>query len=182
MVLLSGWSGAGKDAVASLLVQRAGYVRLAFADVLKDIVTAELGVSRALADDPCGKQMTCTLDGVTATLREWLINRALDLRASGGPSIFADVVARAISAAPAYAKFVVSDWRLPDVREFLLKGLPPDQQVTTVRVQRAGMVCSPVTHAPTENALDAYAFDVTIHNPGTDLEALWAVVEPALRP
>ena len=57
IILLCGWAGAGKDATASILVNKYGYQRYAFADQLKDIASAIYGFPREMADTPDGKKI-----------------------------------------------------------------------------------------------------------------------------
>lgn len=56
---ISGLIGAGKDAAAQLLITHHHYVKMAFADTLKDACSAIFGWDRAL------------LDGATPQSREW---------------------------------------------------------------------------------------------------------------
>ncbi len=43
VILLSGWSTAGKDTVGSILIRNLNATRMAFADVLKEMVAKEYG-------------------------------------------------------------------------------------------------------------------------------------------
>ena len=172
VVLLSGWSTAGKDAVAGLLVARCGCTRLAFADALKDIVTAELGLPRAMADTSEGKAAVVDPDS-GSTLRDVLIRRGAELRASSGHGVFAATVVAAIAAPDQPCRgFVVSDWRMADELDTVVAGAR-GAPVITARVNRAGLAESPVADSATEHALDAFPFNYTIDNPGTTLEDLW---------
>jgi hypothetical protein len=56
VVALSGWKGSGKDTVAKFLVEKHGYKRVAFADVLKDMVAETYGLPRHYMDDPQHKE------------------------------------------------------------------------------------------------------------------------------
>lgn len=51
ILAISGFKRSGKDTVANYLVNN-GYTRAAFADVLKDMVSAEYNVPRSHCDDP----------------------------------------------------------------------------------------------------------------------------------
>ena len=53
---LSGYKGSGKDSVASILVKQHGFQRVAFADVLKDLVADLYDVERSAMDDPERKE------------------------------------------------------------------------------------------------------------------------------
>ena len=43
LIGLCGFAGAGKDTVAKYLYERRGYIKIAFADPLKDVVSAIFG-------------------------------------------------------------------------------------------------------------------------------------------
>lgn len=51
VIAISGWKRSGKDTAANYLVN-SGYIRAAFADVLKDMVAAEYSIPRSHCDDP----------------------------------------------------------------------------------------------------------------------------------
>lgn len=55
VIAISGWKRSGKDTAANYLVNN-GYIRAAFADVLKDMVAAEYGIPRSHCDDPEHKE------------------------------------------------------------------------------------------------------------------------------
>lgn len=55
VVAISAWKFSGKDTCANYLIDN-GYIRCAFADVLKDMVAAEYGVPRSHMDDPAFKE------------------------------------------------------------------------------------------------------------------------------
>jgi hypothetical protein len=56
ILCLSAWKGSGKDTVAKILVEKYGFTRLAFADVLKDMVAEQYGIDRESLDDPSRKE------------------------------------------------------------------------------------------------------------------------------
>ena len=51
IVSLSAWKKSGKDHAAELLIKNLGFKRLAFADVLKDMVAEQYGIDRKSLDD-----------------------------------------------------------------------------------------------------------------------------------
>ena len=59
IIWISGYAGAGKDTMASILCKKYDFQRVAFADSLKDIVAAKYGFDRALCDSPVGKNYLC---------------------------------------------------------------------------------------------------------------------------
>jgi hypothetical protein len=57
IVALSGWKSSGKDAIANYLVKHYGAMRIAFADPLKDTVSAQFLVPRDHLDLPAQKEL-----------------------------------------------------------------------------------------------------------------------------
>lgn len=55
VIAISGWKRSGKDTAANLLISE-GYERVAFADVLKDMVAQEYNIPREHCDDPNFKE------------------------------------------------------------------------------------------------------------------------------
>ena len=56
IIALSGFKGSGKDEGAKILIGEYGFRRVAFADVLKDLVADMYGVERSAMDDPARKE------------------------------------------------------------------------------------------------------------------------------
>ncbi len=82
IVGLCGRKGSGKDAVASVLVQRHGFVRVAFADALKDAARAIYGLRPGQVDDPHLKEIVDPFWGVTP--RAMMQGLGMLLREHGG--------------------------------------------------------------------------------------------------
>jgi len=51
VVMISGWKGSGKDTAAEFLIKEHGFIRIAFADPLKDLVSEEWDIPRSWCDD-----------------------------------------------------------------------------------------------------------------------------------
>ena len=175
LLFLSGWSGVGKDAAASILQRRYGFQRLAFADPLKLIVADELGVPLEMLHTQEGK---ATLMPNGETIRDVLIRRGQEIRAEvKDPGYFANCIANWIlndDSAP--HGYVISDWRLMVEYETMMKRLGKICTAYTVRVYRRDQLESPVKNAYTENGLDNILFDITLENPGTTLEEYEAII------
>ena len=177
VLLLSGWSGSGKDAVASILIRKHGFQRIAFADILKEIVAAEYNFPLEWAHAEAGKRQILQ-NG--KTVRETIIQRGQEIRAEkGDPGFFARQVAHKIQQLPEPSSIVISDWRFPVELETLVQELP-QVEILKIRIQRLNQDSSPVQDNYTEHQLDNANFDIRLHNPGTTLEELEIVLEKCL--
>lgn len=186
IVLLRGYSGAGKDTVGSMLVSKHGFRRFAFADGLKQMIALEYGCSLATLHSPEGKKEICAETG--ESWREVMIRVALEAkhaeRTSAGagrsarpatpaadPDVFAGLCATEMRMAKP-ARAVITDWRFPNERDVLKRAFP-DACFVTVEVRRQDE--SPVDDE-SEHALADVWPDFTVDNTG-DLAALEATVE-----
>ena len=158
IVLLSGWSGAGKDAAAALLVDEMNFVRLAFADALKMIVSKAMDIplnyfhDRELKDE--------IVPGYHLTPRQLLLDHAREARVSD-PDIYSRQIVENIRRYP--DRYVISDWRYRREYEFLKTELPG------IRILRTRIVRPTVIPSAdlTEHDLDNEKFDFTINNEGS---------------
>jgi hypothetical protein len=183
VVLLSGWSGAGKDTLGALLVANHGFTRFAFADSLKQATADRLGLDVALMHTVEGKA-TPLPDG--RTVRQALIDTGTAMRREAPMCFVAKVAADIFASKVPLA--VVTDWRLPDEAVGLYSLLQQaasddaDRYLSTpviydycflkVRVNREGQTCSPVADFATENLLNNFHFDITVNNSGAGVEDL----------
>ena len=168
IILLRGYSGAGKDTVGSMLVSKHGFRRFAFADGLKQMIALEYGCSLATLHSPEGKKEICAETG--ETWREVMIRVALEAKHLD-PDVFAGLCATEIRMAKP-DRAVITDWRFPNERDVLKRAFPGARFVT-VEVRRHDE--SPVDDE-SEHALADLWPDFTIDNTG-DMAALEAVVE-----
>jgi hypothetical protein len=179
VLLLSGWSTSGKDMVASLLQEYYGFQRHAFADILKEMVAEEYQFPVEWAHSEVGKQKIPLLGG-GKTVRELLILRGQGIREERkDPGLFARLVAEKIQQTSDHA--VITDWRLPIELDTLETSLDP-KCLLKIRIQRTGLLKSPVPDSFTETQLDSYRFDFTLKNPGTTREALFQQIQQTLIP
>ena len=168
IILLRGYSGAGKDTVGSMLVSKHGFRRFAFADGLKQMIALEYGCSLATLHSPEGKKEICAETG--ETWREVMIRVALEAKHTDA-DVFAGLCAAEIRMAKP-ARAVITDWRFPNERDVLKRAFP-DARFVTVEVRRHDE--SPVDDE-SEHALADLWPDFTLDNTG-DMAALEAVVE-----
>ena len=140
--LLSGWSTAGKDSVGAILQSEYGVQRLAFADVLKEMVAEEFQFPVEWAHSEEGK-LKKPLMGGGRTVRELLISRGQGIRAErNDPGLFARLVAEKIKQST--APIVITDWRLYVELRTLEKEL--QNPIHKVRIFRNGLHESPIQH------------------------------------
>ena len=182
--MLSGWSGSGKDAAASLLVEEMRFIRLAFADMLKRAVSQESDVPLYYFHDRLLKDTPLPDSGLTP--RDLLLAHAIKARVTD-PDIYSRILVKNIQAG---GRYVISDWRYKREYEFIERELGPclprtegaGQTATLVRVRilRPGVAPS---DDHTEHDLDDDTFDVVLDNSGciSDLrDALKVIVRRIL--
>jgi hypothetical protein len=184
VILIAGWSGAGKDAVGKIIQHKWGCPSFAFAGALKEMVADEYKFPLIWTETQEGKQRLLSHG---ETVRQALIRRGQEIRAEyNDPGYFARIVANKIKhklETTSFKTFVITDWRLP------VELLTLEQELTSlgttfrkVKVVREGQTESPVADKTTEYQLTDYIFDVTIHNEGTSFPALEAQVVEKLEP
>ena len=159
VIMLSGWSGSGKDAAALLLVEEMRFVRLAFADMLKRAVSQESDVPLYYFHDQLLKDTP--LPGTNQTPRDLLLAHAIKARATD-PDIYSRILVTNIYSPNARSdRFVISDWRYKREYEFIERELRNVATLLRVRIQRPGVVPS---DDHTEHDLDNDTFDIVINN------------------
>ena len=149
LILLSGWSQAGKDTVGARLVADHGFQRFAFADPVKDVAAQQYGFDRALADTQEGKGVVVPPRNffmpAGRTVREWVIHVGEERKRVHGPGCWAREVAERIKATASFDKrFVITDWRFPEELVALQQALPAGTEFYPVRLVRPGQRVSPV--------------------------------------
>jgi hypothetical protein len=173
VVLLSGWSGAGKDAVGSILQTKWGFKRLAFADELKRLIAEEFAFPLEWTTTQEGKQNVVPTSG--KTVRQLLIQRGQEIRAEkGDPGYFARYVGNQIlEQIHSSNGFVITDWRLP-IEITTLESIFASHNILLIkgRVYNSTQSESPVKDSTTENQLERFVFDAHIQNDGVSYAAL----------
>jgi hypothetical protein len=178
IIALSGWKGSGKDLAGNYLVNQFGYVRMAFADVLKDTVAAQYTVPRHWLDDPEKKELPLVLypvqntDSFVSNIHELLgtelkhghwSGRALcilegSIKRSVDPNYWVNKVIAQIMDTKG-TNFVITDMRYQSELKLLRQQFGKD--LITVRINRFETVNS--TDA-SERDLDKAEFDLVINN------------------
>jgi hypothetical protein len=158
VILLSGWAGTGKDAAASLLADEMSFERIAFADTLKQDVSAVTGLPLDLFHNHILKDLPII---GSKTPRDLLLSHAAAARAVD-PDIYIRKVAEYILDS-CHKRFVISDWRYRRELEFLQKEFGPHVRIVRGRIERDGIVPS---NDPSEHDLDDAYVEFTVENNG----------------
>lgn len=164
---LVGYSQSGKDTVASILVEKYGYTRVAFADKIREFL---YGLNPMVACSPTGYlQDLVNLVGWDAAKQEPQVRRLLqDLGNSARKTIDENVwVTLALGNIDVNQRVVITDVRFEN--EAMMIKLMGGQ---LWRVKRVGV--GPVNDHVSESELEGYKVDQIFVNNGTieDLEAL----------
>jgi hypothetical protein len=175
IVLISGWSHAGKDSVAKILVESYDFQKVAFADPIKQQVARDLDIPLEWCYDH-EKKAALLPNNPERTLREELIRVAETARQTD-KEIWARAVGEKIQKAilRGKRKFVLSDWRHLEELWALQKCVPSACIVPT-RIERPSQIVSPVPDR-TEYGLLGFPFWKVFHNSGTIARLLTQVVD-----
>jgi len=180
IILLSGWSGSGKDTVADYLVARHNYKKFAFANPLKNLAAELYKFPRELADSQEGKQQLWPVGYSKKTIRQILIDLALFDKSRFGDDIYAIETMGHISKESPDSNIVISDTRyLNEIRVILEFAIKEKHKFEVWRISFRDRDESPVDDI-SEHILDTYRADVYISNPGDSLENLYSIVEDVL--
>lgn len=180
IILLSGWSGSGKDTVADYLVARHNYKKFAFANPLKNLAAELYKFPRELADSQEGKQQLWPVGYSKKTIRQILIDLALFDKLRFGDDIYANEIATQIAKESPDSNIVISDTRyLNEISVILEFAIKEKHQFEVWRISFRDRDESPVDDI-SEHILDTYRADVYISNPGDSLENLYSIVEDVL--
>lgn len=175
IVLISGWSHAGKDSVAKILVETYEFQKVAFADPIKQQVARELDIPLEWCYDQ-ERKAALLPNNPECTLREELIRVAESAR-EADKEIWGRAVGEKIQKAIQRGKrlFVISDWRhLEEL--FALQKTIPNACIVPIRVERPSQILSPVPDR-TEYGLLGFPFWRVIQNNGTILHLVAQVTE-----
>jgi hypothetical protein len=181
VVALSGWRNSGKDTVADHLVERYGYIKLSFANILKDMVADQYNIPRANLDDRTLKEAPITSlpvidsDPFSAKIHEmlrsefregfWTPRALCILEGSIKRSVYSNywvrrVIDRIKDETNADRRYVISDMRYKSEAD-TLSMLLARNELLMVRINRFETID---TEDPSERNLDDYSFDITFGN------------------
>jgi hypothetical protein len=159
VILVSGYSGSGKDLLADYLVSKHNYIKMSFADKLKRDTAKKYSFDPALTLTQSGKRQLLYTECKYITIRDCLIWEAMNLRKLYGANIFAKHVTDRINTLDQNTNVVISDFRFPNEYHWIKKNIQCD--LITIRIDRFDK--SPV-ESETETQLDNFRFDYIISN------------------
>lgn len=164
---LSGWARSGKDTVADHLVKKHGFVKMAFADPMRQalyllnprIQVAELNnVSLAAAVDGLGWEL---LKEESPDIRPLMQRLGTEVgRQLFGETFWVDLAMRQVEQ---HENVVISDCRFQNEADAIIAA-----GGMVVRVNRPGL--EPANDHISERALDDFTFDEVIENSGSVTE------------
>lgn len=164
VILLYGFSQAGKDTCADIFVKEHGFERYAFADKVKEYAAERCQVPVAYFHDNEKKKMV--VDG--KTLRQHCIEIGETGRAKD-PEFWGKLVVEAIQQKGSQ-RIVFSDWRCyPEF--FAVQKAFPTATILPVHIRRTGQYISPVPDM-TEYNLAGFPFPFVLYNNGVSLDPL----------
>jgi hypothetical protein len=170
---LTGYAQSGKDTFASILVEKYGYSRIAFADKIRDFL---YGINPMVACSPTGYiQDLVNLVGWDKAKQEPQVRRLLqDLGISARDLISEDIwVTAALSSVSKDQRVVITDVRFEN-EAAIIKSMGGQLW----RVKRSGV--GPVNDHVSESEMDGYKVDQIFVNNGT-LEELQALITTRMR-
>ena len=164
ILLLAGWSSAGKDTLGARLVAEHDFVRFAFADSVKDKAAKIYGFERRLADTEEGKRTVLEHVAPHFTVRDALIRYGENEKVAHGKGIWAERLAEKILSLAEDLSghpLVITDWRFPEELVEIQRILGPrGAEIIPLRVVRASQRISPVASL-TEYALCGFPMPTT---------------------
>ena len=196
VILLSGWKGSGKDTAADYLSLKHKYVKLSFADPLKELVARQYNIplnwfyDRTLKETPLLQYPVQSKDDFSKHVNDYMYNEHFKagttipafcyhtprslciLEGSIKRSVDANYwVKQAVAAMDPSKSYVLADWRYRSEHE-AMKPLVND--LITIRLERSAAQTTSVD--PSERDLDNFNFDDLIVNNG-DKSELYASLD-----
>jgi len=193
IVFLSGFTGSGKEFLASELVEKHGFMRLAFTDAVKSEVAKHYRIPLRLCNNKTAllfadskRKVPSKLSGIikrlvpTISMAQLLAMHAADRRRTDdfvySRALFKRIIALPQSQFPRHSqRIVIPDWQYP--ADFTYIAQLAEKTVTCL-VDRFSL---PAVHDPSEYALERFPFDLVITNRGS-IEEFREKVERDLLP
>jgi hypothetical protein len=141
ILLLRGFSQSGKDFIGNIICEQYGYRRFAFADSLKKIVSRTYSIPMSQLYSQDGKMEICLNDPLKRTIRQLLIDTALEIRKEQN-NYFAMDCCQDIQQQQ-IRNIVITDWRFTIELETLQQFFP-DASILPIHIRRMNQTESPV--------------------------------------
>jgi hypothetical protein len=162
---LSGYAQSGKNTVADILVEHHGFTQLAFADVIKELLTY---IDPIIYIRPDGSNMTVSefvyIWGWEEAKKENEVRRLLQALGLAGRNLIDEYLWISMTLSqikdPHEGRYVISDVRFPNEAAALTS-----QGGQIWRIERPGLTA--VNEHISETAMDPWVFDETIINDGS---------------
>ena len=166
IIMLRGFSCAGKDYVGNILCEEYGYSRFAIADSLKAYVANKYNCSFQQLHSQLGKSEICCNDVQGRTFRQILIDEAQTLRNTDS-NVLSELCAYLIRES-GYKRIVITDWRYENEYNYIQQSFP-HCDVVPVQVVRKNQTTSPVDD-PSEYQMNTSRCggDYILENPAND--------------
>lgn len=173
--MISGWCGSGKDLIADYLVQTRGYTKFSVAAELKQMVAYKYNVEYNATQTQEGKKTIVTTATGQKTIRDLLIEEALNQKRQLGDNVFISATAKKIdNIIETTHGIVIPDFRFKHEYEFMHNKYTSD--IVTIRINRFD---KPPVISPSETELDNFKFDHVIDN-RTDKQSVYRQIEAIL--
>lgn len=179
IIFISGYLQSGKDTVGNFLVKKYDFIRLAFADELKNEVSKLYNIDRLLMDTSNGKKQSIdvNIEGVT-TVRDLLICHGKSRRDFDEKYWALKIVDKIHSLSQnGHDKFVISDWRFYNEYQTIVEDpyiKSNDGRVLTWRINRWDI---PPSTDESEISLDKFNFDKIIDNKQIQQQDLYEKIQ-----
>lgn len=158
LIGVSGYAGAGKDTFANVLVQKYGFERIAFADLLKQVVYT----LNPIVDPIVGFRVHDFVDDYGWDYAKQNVPEIRRLLQRMGTEAGRDILGQDIWVDAVFnnmgsGDYCISDMRFPNEAQRVV-----DNNGVTVRIIRDGII--PANNHPGEVALDNWDFDYIVYN------------------
>ncbi len=157
LLLLGGNIKAGKDYSADRLVNHGGWLKLTFAEYLKNITSQYYNIPLEEFHTQEGKSK---INEFNKTNRQLLIDMAITLKRTN-KYYFADILVDTIIQDTTSKNIVISDFRYPYEYERIFEKLSNQFSIKTVKIVRE---CSETLNDQSETSLNDFKFDYTFYN------------------
>lgn len=160
IIMIAGYAGSGKDTISNFFVSNRHFVRVAFADSLKEFCAAKYGIDIKKFHTQEGKSSIYEKNE-NMTLRDILIEEASNQRKTD-PNFFVNLAIDKIKRLN--HDIVISDFRYLNEYYNIKREFRNNFKIKTLRVDRPGVT---IADELSEHQLDEFNFDHKVTNSST---------------